>query len=147
MAHRRPFEPGAPGTNGRGPMRELGRFYEELLGILKGKGMLRRDTLVPMVTRQRRGLRDTTFQCVMDWGLGFIPHPPPAKGEFVPYGFGPYASASAFGHGGAQCTSAFADPEHELVVAWGCNGMPGEPAHQKRASAIHRAIYEDLRLA
>jgi CubicO group peptidase (beta-lactamase class C family) len=63
------------------------------------------------------------------------------------YGFGPHASADTFGHSGNQSSCAYADPKHGLVVAWTCNGMPGEAKHQARASAINRAIYEDLGLA
>jgi len=43
--------------------------------------------------------------------------------------------------------AAFADPEHDLVVALVCNGMPGEPRHNTRALDLHTAIYEDLGLS
>jgi len=65
----------------------------------------------------------------------------------VPYGYGRFASDATFGHSGAQSSCAFADPEHELVVAWVTNGTPGERPHQKRHREINHAVYEYLNLA
>ena len=65
----------------------------------------------------------------------------------MPYGYGPHASERAFGHGGRQSVSAFADPGHGLVVALAVNGMPGEPRHHRRNLALAGAVYQDLGLA
>jgi CubicO group peptidase (beta-lactamase class C family) len=65
----------------------------------------------------------------------------------MPYGYGKYASAKTFGHSGSKSSCAFCDPDHQLVVAWVCNGMPEESKHQARQRAINEAIYEDLNLA
>ncbi len=92
-------------------------------------------------------MKDTTFNHVMDWGLGFLVNSAIYGPDTVPYGFGPPASPRAFGHGGSQSSASFADPEHSLVVVVICNGMPGEAAHQKRMKAILAAIYEDVGLA
>jgi len=81
----------------------------------------------------------------MDWGLGLMLSSY-RKADNAPYGFGRYASRSAFGHGGNQSSIGFCDPENELVVAWVANGMPGEKAHQQRNRAINEAIYQDLGL-
>ena len=62
-------------------------------------------------------------------------------------GYGGYASDEAFGHSGAQSSCAFADPARKLVVAWSCNGLPGERLHQRRAREINSAIYDDVGLA
>ena len=62
----------------------------------------------------------------------------------MPYSFGERASRRAFGHSGVQSSCAFADPEHGLVIAWLCNGMPGEGKHQPRQRAINDAIYADV---
>ena len=64
----------------------------------------------------------------------------------VPYGYGRHASKSAFGHGGRECMSAFADPQHDLVVIANFNGMPGEPRHNQRVRDFNTAVYEDLGL-
>ncbi len=138
-----------PGGNGRGPICELGRFYEMLLahGSLDGARIITSQTVEALTARHRVGLRDKTFDHIIDWGLGFIINSKQYDGDTVPYGFGPYASPRTFGHSGSQSSCAFADPEAKLAVAWACNGMPGEPQHQQRQRAINAAIYEDLSLA
>ena len=138
-----------PSGGGRGPARELGRCYEMLLagGTLGGARVVSPQTVEAMAARHRTGVRDETFKHVMDWGLGFIINSSQYGPETVPYGYGPHASPRTFGHSGSQSSSAFADPEHGLVVACVCNGMPGEPAHQARMRRIHGAIYQDLGIA
>jgi CubicO group peptidase (beta-lactamase class C family) len=171
-----------PGGSGRGPARELGRFYEMLLGggvcdpdvrwasppaasqtsdadtptvgqsassvcdaasggtqpqDRRNRRILLPQTIEALIARHRTGIMDTTFNHVMDWGLGFQVNSALYGPETVPYGFGPHASPRAYGHGGSQSSASFA------VI---CNGRPGEPAHQKRIRAILAAIYEDVGL-
>ncbi len=142
-----------PGGNVRGPIRELAKLYEALLGFRLAKrgratdgSLLRPETVKEFTRRQRVGLFDETFRHTMDWGLGFGVNSNRYGADTVPYGFGNFASDTAFGHGGSQSSCGFADPVHGLVAAWVCNGMIGETAHQKRARAINSAIYEDLKL-
>ena len=132
---------------GYGPLRELGRFYEALLD--GGRGIVAAATVAAMTARQRVGLFDHTFQHVMDWGLGFIPNPRGSDDRddpTVPYAYGPHASRRAFGHSGYRSSTAFADPEHGLVVALAVNGTPSDEAHRARFHALCGAIYEDLQL-
>jgi CubicO group peptidase (beta-lactamase class C family) len=125
-----------PGGNGRGPMRELARVYESLLG--------HRDPILDPVTvaavsaRHRTEMLDETFGIVTDWGLGFA---------VDTYAMGRHCSRRAFGHGGHQSSIAFCDPEHEVVVACVCNGMPGRDRHSARLDAISTAVYVDLGIA
>lgn len=139
-----------PSGNGRGPVRELGRFYQMLLngGVLPGAPnggrILLPQTVEALVARHRVGMLDETFGHKMDWGLGFILDSKHYGQETLPYGYGPHASWRTFGHSGAESSCAFADPEHDLVAAWICNGMPGDAKHQVRQRAINAAIYEDL---
>jgi CubicO group peptidase (beta-lactamase class C family) len=133
-----------PGGSARGPIRELGRFYEALHA--GGGTLLNPETVAAVTSRQRTGLLDETFQYRMDWGFGFIVNSN-RDGFQMPYGYGRFASHETFGHSGNQVACAFADPAHQLVVAWACNGMPGERRHQQRQRAINNAIYEDLGLA
>lgn len=139
-----------PGSGARGPIRELGRFYEALLAVLRGDptsvSVVSTSTVREMTRRHREGLFDQTFQHTLDIGLGFIVNSNRYGAETVPYGYGRHASEETFGHSGSQSSCAFADPEHELVVAWHCNGQPGEPRHQKRAREINAMIYEELGL-
>lgn len=132
-----------PGGSARGPVLELARFYEALRR--GGENILRPETVAMITSRQRAGMFDETFQFKMDAGLGFILNSN-RDGFQMPYGYGRHATRDTFGHSGNQSSCAFADPEHELVVAWVCNGLPGERKHQQRQRNINSAIYEDLGL-
>jgi CubicO group peptidase (beta-lactamase class C family) len=132
-----------PGANARGPIQALARLYESLLFDDR---LLSEPMRQAMRSRQRQGMLDATFQQTLDWGYGVMIDSKRYAGEHI-YGFGPHESDDAFGHSGNQSSCAFADPRHGLVVAWTCNGMPGEPRHQARARAINAAIYETLGLA
>lgn len=132
-----------PGGSARGPVRELARFYEALRR--GGENILRSETVRAMTSRQRTGMFDETFQFRMDCGFGFILNSNRDRVQ-MPYGYGRHASRETFGHSGNQSSCAFCDPLHQLVVAWACNGLPGERAHQQRQRAINNAIYEDLEL-
>ena len=137
-----------PSANGRGPMRDLGRFYQMLLnhGSLDGLHLLKPQTVHLFTSAQRIGMHDETFRHKIDWGLGFLICSNKYGYKALPYSFGPYASVRAFGHNGFQSSMAFADPEHELVIAIAPNGTPGEPAHDRRLRNVLGAIYEDLNL-
>lgn len=138
-----------PGGGAVGPVRELALFYENLLNVWHGSGnqqWLSQPILQHMTARQREGLRDESFKQVVDWGYGFLINS--AKyGLVAPYGYGAHASADTFGHGGMQSTSAYCDPENNLVVAVTWNGLPGEAKHNKRAHEFNTALYEELDLA
>ncbi|MDC0273771.1 beta-lactamase family protein [Planctomycetaceae bacterium] len=136
----------APGGNCRGPIRELGKFYESLLPN-SATNLLSNETANQLTTRQRVGMYDQTFRHKIDWGYGFIVNSNCYGGDSVPYGFGRYSGESTFGHGGSQSSIGFADPEHGVVVAWVANGRVGEPRHHERNLAINDAIYLDLGLA
>jgi CubicO group peptidase (beta-lactamase class C family) len=137
-----------PAGGARGPANQLGRFYEMLRsgGTLGAARVISTNILCDMMTRHRTGKHDKTFGHVIDWGLGFILNSRRESNTLVPYGYGPHASESTFGHSGAQSSCAFCDPEHGLVVAWLFNGMPGEPTHQRRQDSMNASIYEDLNL-
>lgn len=138
----------SPGGGGRGPIRDLGLFYEMLLnaGTTPSGQLLTPMTVEAITSRHRTGMKDHTFQHVMDWGLGFQVDSNLYGVESVPYGYGRYCSPRTFGHGGRQSSSSFADPENQLVVALVMNGMPGERRHTERIKILNSAIYEDLGL-
>ena len=119
----------SPGASLRGPVRELGQFYEMLQrgGIsTSGKQLLSPDAVQQMTSRHRAGKFDQTFQHVVDFGLGVLCNSNQYGVETVPYGFGEHCSAATYGHGGAQCSMGFCDPVRRLVVAWSANGFCGE---------------------
>lgn len=127
-----------PGAGGRGPMHELVRLYECLggRGARDGVRVLATPTVEAMTARHRAGMFDETFQTVIDWGLGL---------HIDMILMGRHCSPRAAGHGGAQSSVAFFDPECGLAVAAIVNGMPGV-AHHKRFEAIMTALYVDLGL-
>src|SRR4051794_10382751 len=137
-----------PGSNGRGPVRELGFFYEMLLGRGQrdGRRILSPQSVEAITSPHRVGMYDNTFRHVIDWGLGFLMNSARYGPGPAPYGYGPHASPRTFGHGGSQCATGFADPEHGLAVAIVWNGRPGEQRHDQRLRETLAALYEDLSL-
>ncbi len=137
-----------PGGSGRGPMRDLVRFYQMLLngGSLEGARILLPQTVEAMTARHRVGMFDHSFKHVMDWGLGFIVNNNQYGIDTIRYGYGPRASWRTFGHSGHRSSVAFADPKHQLAVALVFNGTPGDEAHDRRVREVLRALYEDLGL-
>ena len=137
-----------PGGNGRGPMRDLVRFYQMLLngGSLDGVKIISPQTVSALTTRHRVGMFDHSFKHVMDWGLGFIVNNNQYGIDTIRYGYGPYASWRTYGHSGHRSSVAFADPKHGLAVAIVFNGTPSDDAHDQRIRAVLGAIYSDLGL-
>jgi CubicO group peptidase (beta-lactamase class C family) len=134
----------SPGGNGFGPMRELGRFYEMLLGrgTLDGRRVLSPQTVEAFTAPHRVGIMDATFKHVMDWGLGFIVNSARYGAETVPYGYGHRASPRTFGHSGYRSSIAFGDPERGLAVALVFNGTPSNEAHERRVRSVLDAVYD-----
>lgn len=130
----------SPGGGGRGPMRQLARLYEMLNGRGEREGVriLSEQTVEAITARHRVGIFDRTFGIPLDWGLGF---------GIDSSSHGRHSSRRVFGHGGAQSSIAYCDPEHGLVVALQTNGMPGTDRHYVRLAALADAVYEDVGLA
>ena len=133
-----------PPANARGPAGDLAKVYDSLLAH-DGR-LLPPEWSRQLVARQRAGMFDETFKQTLDWGWG-VTLDGKRYGRPTTYGYGPHASDATFGHSGNQCSCAFADPAHDLVVSWVFNDMPGEPKHQQRQTAVNAAVYEDLGLA
>ena len=107
-----------PGSNARGPARELARFMRMLLedGSGEQRQILKPETVELMLQRHRAGMYDETFMQFIDWGLGILLCTRHPGQRITSYGFGDHASLEAFGHGGMQTSIAFADPAHDLTV-------------------------------
>lgn len=140
-----------PAGGGVGPSRDLGRFYEVMLagGSLGDRQLVSPQTVEAMTTPK------SVAGTMGIWGFGFnlnaskvyAPEPPTASEEdraaeeaSQTFGvgrrrFGSHSSWRTFGHGGATGMQAFADPEHELVIA-AIGRVP-----------VADAVYEDLGLA
>jgi CubicO group peptidase (beta-lactamase class C family) len=136
----------SPGGNGYGPMSELGRFYEMLLGrgTWKDRRILSPRTVEAFTSPSRVGMMDATFKHVLDWGLGFIVSSARYGAETVPYGYGHHASPRTFGHSGYRSSVAFGDPETGLAAALVFNGTPDNRRHELRVRRVLDAVYEDL---
>lgn len=134
-----------PSGSIRGPVRELGRFYEMMLG--RGRGVISAQTVEAMTARHRVNTLDKTFNAILDWGLGFMINSGIYGNALTPYQFGPYASARTFGHSGNQSSCGLADPVNGVVACIVFNGLAGEVRHQERIRAVLGAVYEDLGIA
>ncbi len=134
-----------PAGGGRGPARDLGKVYEALLEALDGRHeILQAPTVEIMSAPHRTGMTDLTFGAAVAWGLGVVVADGPPPRPEVPYGFGRFASARTFGHGGFRSTQALADPDHRLVVVLTCNGLPADDRHERRVATVLDSIYSRL---
>ena len=92
-----------PGRNARGPIRELGKFYQTLLELRSAADagtsapIVQPATVRALTSRQRAGMFDDTFQQVVDWGFGFAIDSKRYGREMVSYGFGALRPMSPLG--------------------------------------------------
>jgi CubicO group peptidase (beta-lactamase class C family) len=126
------------------PARDLLRFYAALLHPSGVSGWRPPLSWPEMARRQREGMEDKTFKHVVDFGYGFIVNSNRYGVETVPYGFGRRAGDNTFGHGGAQSSAGFADPDHGVAGAVVFNGMCSAEGHRVRIRDFLTALYEDL---
>jgi CubicO group peptidase (beta-lactamase class C family) len=143
---KRACEKSSPGAACRGPIRELGWFYESFLPDENSSArLLSPATNAEFTQRARVGTFDQTLRHKVDFGLGVIVNSNRYGVDTVPYGYGEASSESTFGHGGSQSSLGFCDPERGLVVAYVANTRVGEGRHQRRNREIVNAIYSDMR--
>jgi CubicO group peptidase (beta-lactamase class C family) len=119
-----------PAAGIRGPARELGRFYESLLGY--GPSVLDFKTVEVMAAIHRRGLKDITFGMSLPWGLG------------VQRAFTGGTGRRAFGHSGMASSRGLADPEIGLVLVVVCNGLPNYLQNEQRFLDLTDTTYGAL---
>jgi len=119
-----------PGGSMRGPARELGRFYESLLGV--GPAVLDPKTVEVMTAVHRYGLKDVVLGFDRPWGLG------------VQVEFTGGTTRRVFGHGGMASSRGLADREIGLVIVVVANGLAGFLAAERRVAEITDAVYTAL---
>jgi CubicO group peptidase (beta-lactamase class C family) len=137
-----------PGGNGYGPVRELTRLYEMLLGGGEREGvrLLSPATAALVTHRHTQGLPDRSFGNVPhDRGLGVVINSRQHSELFAWYGT--KASPRAFGHQGYFSSVAFADPEHDLALALVFSGVREDLQHTARVVEAVDALYDELGLA
>jgi CubicO group peptidase (beta-lactamase class C family) len=119
-----------PGGGTRGPARELGRFYESLLGF--GPPLLDPRTVEVMGAVHRYGLPDVIFGGQKTpWGLGVQ----------VAGGMSGGPGRRAFGHGGMASSRGLADPDAGLVLVLVANGLPDPIKNERRMFAFTDGVY------
>ncbi len=126
-----------PGGGMRGPARELGRFYESLLGY--GPPLLEPRTVEVMGAVHRYGLPDVIFGGQKTpWGLGVQ----------VAGGMSGGPGRRAFGHGGMSSSRGLADPDAGLVLVLVANGLPDPLRNEQRmfgfTDGVYRAFGDEL---
>ncbi len=119
-----------PGGTSRGPARELGRFYESLLGF--GPPIVNAESFELMSTVQRHGVRDRLLMNDAPWGLG------------TQVAFSGGTSSRVFGHGGMASSRGIADVELGVVMVVVCNGLPAYFGNENRMSKVTDAVYRAL---
>lgn len=122
-----------PAAGIRGSARELGRFYEALIGY--GPAVLNPQTVETMIAIHRWGMPDRTYlNQKLPWGLGVevaskIPGHPGRR---------------AFGHGGMASSRGLADPDCGLVLVYVTNGLSDPFTHEKRMREMVDTTYDAL---
>jgi CubicO group peptidase (beta-lactamase class C family) len=90
-----------------------------------------------MTASRHRARYDPAYECNVVFALGF-------QRMIWPW-WGRYPSFRSFGHEGYLSTLAFADPSHQVVVAYLPNSL-AERADRRWRQVVD-AVYEDLGLA
>src|SRR5262249_27081105 len=98
---------------------------------------LSRPTTEAMLSKHRVGYYCENFRGFVSWGLGAV-----VDGSY----FGSYCSPRAFGHKGLNSSLVIADPEHDLVIAFICNGLLNGDVSDQRDRLIVDCVYRDLGL-
>jgi CubicO group peptidase (beta-lactamase class C family) len=122
-----------PGGGMRGPARELGKFYESLLGF--GPPVLEPRTVEVMGAVHRYGIPDVIFGGQKTpWGLGVQ----------VASGMSGGLGRRAFGHGGMASSRGIADPDAGLVAVLVTNGLPDPYRNEQRMFGFFDGVYSAL---
>ncbi len=122
-----------PSSNGVGDARSLARLYAAVSGDIEGAQVLGSDQLAAACEPQSRG-PDTVIFHETCFGLGYSLQPMVAPG----------AGPRAFGHPGAGGSTAFADPDAGLAMAYVTNTMKFDPAGDPRGTGLIAAAYACL---
>ncbi len=137
----------SPGNTARGPARDLGRLYEQLLD--GGGRLLDRTAAEAMLACHRLGYVDSTYAM-----NGVAPHP--VWGLAHPWALGmsmcgngdvgTRTSTRVVASSGAFSSIGFADPETGLVCVVVTTGLLPLAANEERLAAACDAVHDDLGL-
>ena len=134
-----------PGGSARGPIHDLGKFYEAMLA--GGGKVIRPQAVEAISARHLVGMRDRTFGYPLDRGLGVVVDSKQYCNSAT--WFGNHCSKRAWGHAGYVSSVGFVDPPNKTVVALVFNGMleSQENRHDARMISTLDAVYADLGIA
>jgi CubicO group peptidase (beta-lactamase class C family) len=134
-----------PGGSARGPIHDLGKFYEAMLA--GGGNVIRPQTVAAISARHLVGMRDHTFGYPLDRGLGVVIDSKQYCNGATWYGN--RCSRRAWGHAGYFSSVGFVDPPNGVVVTLVFNGMleSQENRHDARMISTLDAVYDDLGLS
>jgi CubicO group peptidase (beta-lactamase class C family) len=122
-----------PGGGMRGPARDLGRFYESLLGY--GTRILDPRTVEVMAAVHRYGVPDVTLgNMKIPWGLGVQ----------VAGGLTGGVGRRSFGHNGMASSRGMADPDAGLVLVFVTNGLTDPLRNEQRMFEVVDGVYSAL---
>jgi CubicO group peptidase (beta-lactamase class C family) len=120
-----------PSANGVTTARSLAKLYGSLVGEVDGHRLFTPETVERATTLQtKEGAIDRIMMAPSRYGLGFS----------LPTDAFPLLGAGSFGHAGAGGIMAFADADHEVGFAFGCNIM----GDFERAAALIDALRSSL---
>jgi CubicO group peptidase (beta-lactamase class C family) len=134
-----------PGGSARGPIHDLGKFYEAMLA--GGGNVVRPQTVEAISARHLVGMRDRTFGYPLDRGLGVVVDSKQYCNSAT--WFGTRSSSRTWGHAGYVSSVGFVDPQNRVVVTLVFNGMLESQENRNDARMISTldAVYSDLGLA
>ena len=121
-----------PSGGGRGPARDLGRFYEMLLagGSMQENKIVEQKTVDVFTACHRWGMQDhTLFKAPLAWGLGMQLH-----GNTDIHKLG---SRRLFGHSGMVSSVGFADPTWGLVCVVITTGLLDAMTNARRLREVN----------
>ena len=126
-----------PSGGMRGPARDLGRFYDWMLGGGEGQtpSLVERRTMALFTACHRWNLPDLTLmQAPLPWGLGF--------GLWGNADFHRAASRRVFGHSGLVSSVALGDPERGVSCAVITTGLLDPIGNARRLREVNGAVLE-----
>nr|AKA59392.1 beta-lactamase [uncultured bacterium AB_162] len=129
----------SPGASGRGPVSQLARLGELLLGggAVAGKRVVSPQTAAALSAVHRSDIADEKFGDRVNWGLGLMADP---------WLFGLCCGPRTVGHKGFGASMLLVDPDEQLVIASFMNGIPKGRVGVECHDRLVAALYEDLGL-
>jgi len=125
-----------PAANGYGSARALARCYAGFLSSARGErgAPLRADTILEATRPQAETPRDRSQDVPKRYGLGF--YLSGLAGDPFDY----HEGAGVFGHSGQQSSVGYADPRHDVAVAYVTNGLHEPEIVYRRSAEMASAI-------